>query len=151
MRRVGAADQRSRFLYHIPWLVVRASMTWDRWGLLQENLVTCNRWFDEDPCWMRAFQIWRLVHQMAGYTQHPALQKARGKWHDIMTDLDEGKVSEIEAACKLVTRIQAGLTAGELKRIRRLCKNKPNWKYNPEALRTIRMIDGRFGKTQRAS
>jgi hypothetical protein len=100
---------------------------------------------------MRAFQVWRLIHQMAGYTQHPELKVARENWRQEMISLDEGELSEREAAGKLVTRIAAGLTAGELKRIRKLCKNKPNWKYNPEALRTVRMIDGRFGKTQQSA
>lgn len=151
MRRVGGEDQRNRFLYHVPWLVVRAGMNWDRWGKLQENLQVCERWFEEDPCWMRSFQVWRLVHQMAAYTQHPELKRAREVWKERMKELDEGEISDREAARKLVTRIAAGLTAGELKRIRRLCKNKPNWRYNPEALRTVRMIDGRFGKTHSAA
>ena len=151
MRRVGSENPRRRFLYHIPWLVVRAGMNWDRWGSLLRNLGLCKRYFDEDPCWMRAYQVWMLVHQMAAYTQHPELLRARDIWRQEMIELDQGELSEREASVKLVTRIQAGLSAGELKRIKRLCKNKPNWKYNPDALRTVRMIDGRFGKTQRAS
>jgi hypothetical protein len=82
---------------------------------------------------------------MAAYTGHPDIWKARRYWLEVMNDLDEGELSNREAAGKLVTALQAGLTAGELKRIRRLCKNKPNWKFNPEALRTVRKIDGRLG------
>ena len=151
MRRVGPKDNRTRFLYHIPWLVLRAEMNWDRWGRLHENLAKVEKWYNEDPCWMRAFQVWRLVHQMAGYTGHPELKEARDEWLVRMKGKDEGEKSEREAAGKLVTHLMAGLTAGELKRIKKLCKNRPNWRYSPNALQVVRQADGRLKKTHRAA
>ena len=152
MRKVSSKDARNRFLYHIPWLVVRAGMSWERWGRLHENVAKCDKWFDEDPCWMRSYQVWRLIHQMAGYTGDPELIELRDVWLKKMSELDEGEKSDRESAGKLVSYMQAGLTATELKRIRKLCKNKTNWRYNPSALQVIKQVDGRFGKkTHRAA
>ena len=121
-------------------------MNWDRWGGLQGNLVKCERYFNEDPCWMRAFQIWRLVHQMAAFTNHPSLIEAREVWKKLMEELDEGKRSEAEAAGKLVSGLAAGLTAGELRRLKKLCTGKPNWRWNPDVLRIVNQVNGRLGQ-----
>jgi hypothetical protein len=121
-------------------------MNWERWGVLAENIDKCNKWFESDPCWMRAFQVWRLIHQMAGYTGHPELEKLREVWLVRMKELDEGLKSEREASVKLVSYLQAGLTMAELKRIRKLCKYKAGWRYNPSALQVIKQIEGRIGK-----
>ena len=147
MRKVSGRNARNRFLYHVPWLVVRAGMNWERWGGLYKNIDTCDKWFSADPCWFRAFQVWRLIHQMAAYTQHPELLELREVWRERMVGLDEGDKSEREAAGKLVSHLQAGLTAKELKRIRKLCKWKAGWRYNPSALQVIKQVDGRLGKT----
>ena len=146
MRRVGPKNARNRFLYHIPWLVLRASMNWERWGRLHENVVKCDKWFAEDPCWFRAYQVWRLIHQMAGFTDHPGLRMLEKVWAQRMGKLDEGDKSEREAATKLITHLHAGLTAAELKRIRKLIKYKAGWRYNPAALQVVKQADGRLGK-----
>ena len=128
-------------------------MNWERWGRLHENVSKCGKWFDEDPCWFRAYQVWSLIHQMAGLTGHPGLVKLRDVWLKRMKDLDEGEKSEREAVGKLVSHVHAGLTAMELKRIKQLIKYKGNWKYNPSALQVIKQVEGRLGRktTHRAA
>jgi hypothetical protein len=122
-------------------------MNWERWGRLHENVSKCDKWFEEDPGWFRAYQVWMLIHQMAGFTDHPELKKLSVVWLERMKELDEGEKSEREAAVKLISHVHAGLTAAELKRIKKLIKWKGNWRYNPAALQVIKQVDGRLGKT----
>jgi hypothetical protein len=146
LRKVNGKEGRVRFLYHIPWMLLRCEMSWDRWGEFHGNLDKCERYFQEDPCWFRAFQVWRLIHQMAAYTAHPELIRERKRWLARVQELDEGELSDRDAAGKLVTGVQAGLSAGELKRLKKLCVQKPNWKFNPEALKVARQVNARLGR-----
>jgi hypothetical protein len=155
LRQVRTRNPRRRFLYDCKWLVLRAGMRWDRWGFVHENVERCHRWFDEDPCWMRAYQVYMLIHQVAAYTGHPDLRREDAWWLRKMKELDVGLAADVYAASKLTTHLDLGLTAGELKRLRkRIRESKPNWKWDPNVKRIIGQIDGRLGrkpKTHRAA
>lgn len=146
-RKVRGKEGRNRFLWDVEWLVLRAGMDWSRWGFVHENMEKCRKYFQKNPGWVRAFRCWNLIHQMAGFTQHPDLIKEREFWRRRMREMDEGELSERKASLDMVTRIDMGLSAGELKRIRRRVKaGRPNWRWNPCAVDTVRQIDARLGK-----
>jgi hypothetical protein len=138
---------RNRFLWDVQWLVLKAELDWDRWGFVHDNLARLQRYFDQRPIWVRAYRIWRLVHQVAAFTGHPDLVRARDMWHSRLARLDRGELSDREASSDMLSRFDMGLTAGELKRIRRrIVGTKPGWKWNPTAVEKVKQLDARLGR-----
>lgn len=147
VRRVAKGTPRRRFLWDIPWMIIRAEMSWQRWGYLHDNLAKCDLYFESKPSWVRAYRVWMLLHQMYSFTEHPDVKKRADEYRQIMAGLDKGHESEMAALQDYTTRIDAGLSAGELKRIKRMCLAKPGWRWNPEAARTVGIINGRLRPT----
>jgi len=146
VRSLPRGRGRNRFLWDCPWLVVRAEMRWDRWAFIHDNVAKCKQYYDNRPSWVRAYRIWRLLHQMAGFTQHPDLLKERAYWRQLTKEMDQGDLSDRDASQDTMSHVQMGLTSGELRRIRKLCMSKPQWRWNPRAAEMKERVDVRLGK-----
>jgi len=149
VRQVAKGAPRRRFLWDIPWMVIRADMNWCRWGFIHDNMARCDLYFESKPSWVRAYRVWMLLHQMYGFCLHPDIKKRADEYRMRMKELDKGKASELEALADYTTRIDMGLSAGELRRIKRMCVQRPGWRWNPDAMRTVSKVDARL-KPRRA-
>lgn len=94
--------------------------------------------------------MYTLLRQMAGFTGHPDLKKKTEEFRLRMHELDKGRESEVEALKDHVTRLDMGLTPGEMRRIRKRCTGRPGWKWHPNKMMIVSQIDARLKPGRRA-
>jgi len=120
---------RNRFLMDASWLLLKSKMNWGHWKYVQGNVTECRAYFHKDASWVRAFRVWRLLHQMYAFTKHPLLENEVKRWRVTMRFLDKGKESDVLAVGDTNSSLDVGLSARELRLIYKRLRTKPNWRY----------------------